>query len=459
MMRAMSLRARLILIILAPLMLISFGLGILTLRDANDRANERFDRSLLSIALAISRDTALSGGDALSPKTLSLLSDTSGGPVFYHVYAPNGAYVTGYATPPVLPVAVTALEQAQNYYDAIYRQRPVRALRYVDAMSIEGLSGDFTFTVWQDIALRDSFVRDITQRTFGMIATIIAALTLIVWFGVRIGLRPLRDLQDAISQRSPHELNEIQRSVPVEVQGIVHTLNSLLSELRTTFHAKDEFISNAAHQLRNPIAGVLAMAEAVRSARNPSDVRERSADLVLAAQSASDLANSLLAFERANSPKQVADLPVVNIDELLRALEGTAQARTALRQATLDFDLGADGSVLQADPVLLQQGILNLIDNALCHGGPDLRTITVQTRASGHEIKVTVSDDGKGIPPDKLDVATARFGQVSLSEGSGLGLPISIAVAERLGGTLTLHPKEDGLTVIMNLPVSAATLH
>ncbi len=378
--------------------------------------------------------------------------------MFYHVYAPNGAYVTGYATPPVLPVAMVAREQAQNYYDAIYRQRPVRALRYVDAMSIEGLSGDFTFTVWQDTALRDSFVRDITQRTFGMIATIIVALTLIVWFGVRVGLRPLSDLQDAISQRSPRELDEIQRSVPVEVQGIVQTLNGLLSELRTTFHAKDEFISNAAHQLRNPIAGVLAMAEAVRSAKNPSDVRERSEDLVLAAQDASDLANSLLAFERANSTKQIADLPVVTIDDLIGELESAVLARAALRHVTLDFDLDAHGAVLQADPILLQQGILNLIDNALCHGGPDLKNIKVQTRSSRHEIIVTVSDDGKGIPFDKQEVAKARFGQVSLSGGSGLGLPISIAVAERLGGTLSLHSKGEGLTVVMTLPTNAATL-
>ena len=99
----MSLRTRLILIILTPLMLISLGLGYLAFDDAQDRANDRFDRSLLSTALAISRDTALSGGDALSTSTRDLLRDTSGGPVFYHVYAPNGFYITGYATPPVPP--------------------------------------------------------------------------------------------------------------------------------------------------------------------------------------------------------------------------------------------------------------------------------------------------------------------------------------------------------------------
>jgi two-component system sensor histidine kinase TctE len=63
----------------------------------------------VTTALAISRDTALSGGDALSEDTRDLLRDTSGGAVFYHVYAPDGVFVTGYATPPVPPsMAFTA---------------------------------------------------------------------------------------------------------------------------------------------------------------------------------------------------------------------------------------------------------------------------------------------------------------------------------------------------------------
>ena len=62
---------------------------------------QRFDRSLLSTALAVSRDVAVSGGDALSRGDRDLLRDTSGGAVFYHVYAPDGVFVTGYATPPV----------------------------------------------------------------------------------------------------------------------------------------------------------------------------------------------------------------------------------------------------------------------------------------------------------------------------------------------------------------------
>lgn len=449
----MSLRTRLILIILTPLMLISLGLGYLAFNDAQDRANDRFDRSLLSTALAISRDTALSGGDALSTSTRDLLRDTSGGPVFYHVYAPNGFYVTGYATPPVPPDPGTIQGQRQVYYYATYRGNPVRVLRFVDAMSINGLTGDFTFTVWQDTALRDSFVRDSTSRTFGMIAVIVAALALIVWFGVRLGLRPLLDLQDAIAQRSPQELHSIQRPVPAEVRGIVRTLNSLLAELSSTFRTKDEFISNAAHQLRNPIAGVLAMSEAVQSATTMKDVQDRTDILIGAARRASALANNLLAFERAKTPKEVSEFPINPVNPAVRDIVASLLDRATSQGVSLVFDPSETEGTVQADPVLLREGLLNLFDNALTHGGKTLSVIHAETFVTDEEVMIKISDDGVGIAPEKVSIAVARFGQVSQSEGTGLGLPISMAVADSFGGELTVTSQKSGLSVTMRLPL------
>ena len=95
----------------------------------------------MTTALAISRDTALSGGDALSEDTRDLLRDTSGGAVFYHVYAPDGVFVTGYATPPVPPsMAFTA--DGQTYFDAIYQSEPVRVLRLVLSDKLDGFAAD-----------------------------------------------------------------------------------------------------------------------------------------------------------------------------------------------------------------------------------------------------------------------------------------------------------------------------
>lgn len=90
-----TLRFRLFVLILTPLLIVSLFLGYWRFSVAQDTANELFDRGLLSTALAISRDVASSEGDALSPSTRNLLTDASGGEVFYHATGPGGYYVTG----------------------------------------------------------------------------------------------------------------------------------------------------------------------------------------------------------------------------------------------------------------------------------------------------------------------------------------------------------------------------
>ena len=87
---------RLTLIILLPLLCIGMAAGLWRLADARQTAADVFDRSLLSTAIAVANDVAISEGDALSPRTSQLLADTSGGRVFYHVFAPDGLIVAGY---------------------------------------------------------------------------------------------------------------------------------------------------------------------------------------------------------------------------------------------------------------------------------------------------------------------------------------------------------------------------
>ena len=450
---SLSLRLRLTLIILLPLLAISAAVAFWAGRDAQIRAADRFDRSLLVTALGISRDTAISGGDALSRETRDLLRDTSGGPVFYHVYAPDGVFVTGYATPPV-PPSVSAAE-GYSYFDAVYQNRPVRAVRFSDRMNVGGLTGEFTFTVWQDLSLRDGFVRSLSQRTYRVLATLVAAVALIVWFGVRLGLRPLLNLEQAIAQRSAQDLSPIKRAIPTEVQGIVGRLNVLLSEMSATIRAKDNFISDAAHQLRNPIAGVLALSHAVQASKSEEDFRTRSADLTEAASHAAKLTEDLLAFERARSAPSPASLPLEPVrpvlEEVVLRLQRTAEARGATLQ------LSEQGAPMKArfDRVLLQQAVENLITNAFAHAGPDLQTVDVLIENSGVGPKITVTDDGQGLSSDNHEIALARFGQVSPGTGSGLGLPIAQAVAEAHGGALVVKSgNTSGLSVQLSLPAA-----
>ena len=451
---AWSLRSRLTVIILLPLIAVAAIAGIWQLNNARTTAEEVFDRALLSAALAVANDVTVSGGDAISLTTRDLLADTSGGRVFYHVYAPDGVIVAGYATPPVGIPRNPEQTTGQAYFDATYQGREVRGVRLQNQAQIDGFAGVFTTTVWQDRSVRTGFVRDLVLRTIAVISALICSLALIVWFGVRIGLRPLSDLQEAIGQRSSDELSAIQRPVPEEVVGIVGTLNRLFDQVSRRISSKDEFISNAAHQLRNPIAGVLSLAEAVESAPDEASAKRRSRELLQAARETSQLANQLLSFERARGSDISITGERLDICEL-----GTEITESVLQSAIdpaveLSFVRPDAPVVVFGDRVMLREALLNLVTNALVHGGKQLSHITLTIEASGQTAVITVEDDGVGIPAEKQDQAKSRFGQAGGGGGSGLGLPIAAKVADNHGGYLEIRSPQKGTSVRLVLPIA-----
>lgn len=441
-----SLRMRLTLIILIPLLIICGLVAAWAVSDAQQRAGDRFDRSLLSTALAISRDVAVSGGDALSPETNSLLASTSGGPVFYHVYAPDGVFVTGYATPPVPGERSDTLD-SRYYFDGRHQSKDVRVLKFIDAMQIDGLSGDFTITVWQATTLRDAIVQDLSWRTFRVMASILLAVGLIVWFGVRVGLKPLTSLEEAISRRSPDDLTPIKRAIPIEASGIVGKLNDLLRQVTSTLKTKDDFISDAAHQLRNPVAGILAMASAVQSAKSMKDVQERSDDLVAAATKASDLANNLLTYERARA-EPLTPFSEHSLSRLIEDIAIEMQAACVEKGVELSITVPPGNVTARIDPTMVKESILNMINNAMIHGGSKLSLITLSLSEAPF-LTISVCDDGQGIPDELHDLSTERFKQIKPADGSGLGLAIVKAVAERHAGNIKLKSLNPGLCVTM----------
>lgn len=447
----LSLRARLVIIILLPLLIIAAIVGTLAVYDAKSRATERFDRSLLSSLLAVSRDVALSGGDALSPATDALLRDASGGQVFYHVYAPDGVFVTGYATPPV-PIGAPRTQDL-TFFEGSHLNRPVRVLRFTDVMQIDALTGPFTFTVWQDVALRSDAASELFWRTFAIIASLVATVALVIWFGVRFGLRPLNELEDAIGRRSSDDLDPIRRAVPVEAAGIVQTVNGLLGQVSSSLKAKDEFISNAAHQLRNPIAGVTSMSEAVVNARSFEDMKTRSAELLIAARKTSDLAQKLLTYERAQGSDMATTATLFDLETLIGDIAGEYTGKMRAENLRFNYSAPDRAVAFSGDETLLEEAVKNLLDNAVLHGGPQLWRVSLALFVTPGFVAITVQDDGLGMSKADIPRALERFGQLSPSVGSGLGLSIAHAAATHHGGSLSLTPLNPGLCVELRLPL------
>ncbi len=453
--RAISLRLRLTAIILLPLLTIAMGVGLWQLNNARNTAADVFDRSLLSAALAVANDVAISGGDALSDRTRDILTSTSGGPVFYHVYAPDGVIVAGYATPPA-GIPRTGEEVAvPTYFDAVYLDTAVSGVRLQTRTEIDGFAGIFTTTVWQDQQVRSAFVQALVLRSFITISALIASLALLVWFGISYGLRPLLDLEQAIEQRSERELSPIQRAVPKEVEGIVQVLNMLFGQVSRSLTAQSEFVANAAHQLRNPIAGVLALAEAVHNAPNDAARKERSADLLEAARKTADLGQKLLVLERAEAISPRAGHARFDLAAALS--EWIDDVRSKLpERVQLSLNLPTRPTEIVGDATMLKEAVLNLLTNSILHGGAHLTQIEVTLKPYADHVDLTIADDGLGIAENQLSKARERFALLADTSSSGLGLSIVDAVAGGHGGSLALQNANPGLIATLRLPSATA---
>ncbi len=449
-----SLRLRLFILILTPLVLIAALLGLWRFMIAQKTAQELFDDSLLSAGLAISRDVAISGGDALSPTTRSMIRDASGGEIFYHVTGPGGIYVTGYAYPPAATNPSAQEVYKPQFFEALYRQEPVRVLKMTERVTIENLIGDATVTVWQRTADRNAFANELSIRAGILMGILLATLAIVVWFGVARGLRPLLDLQDAIDLRSPDDLSEIKRPVPIEVQGVVRTLNRLFGQVENSINAHQVFISEAAHQLRNPAAAVQSMAEALQDAKTDDDREKRISELVAAAKNSATVAEQLLSLERLRQPTHQDQMDKIDFRSVVE--EACAEMGVHILAKGIEFDVTMHETAVTVfgDRIFLIEALKNLLDNAVKHGGSKLSQISVVLRSDGKYVKLTVADDGADLSPDQSEAAFGRFSQIEYSEGSGLGLSIVSAVAQRHGGMVEINQVERGASITLKLPIA-----
>lgn len=446
-----SLRVRLAILILAPLVLVSVIAVYWRYEAARDTAEEIFDRNLVMLCLAVSRDVSNSGGDSLSETTANLFRQFSGGQVFYHVYGPDGSFVTGYSSPPVGRQRAPSELNTPALFDAVHQGRPVRAASLAEQVEIDGIAGVSVVTVWQDISPRQTLARTLASRAAILAAILLLTVAVVVFLGIRRGLRPLNELEAAIQKRSTADLSPIERHIPAEAQGIVTRLNDLFGKLTQAKTNQDRLISNAAHQLRNPVAAIHALAQATQSAPDPDAAKARAADLVDETRQTMRLIEQLLSFERIRGQE-----PVLTSGDVNALVQKTCErvAPDLLRAGlNVEVDMQPNLPPIEFHATLLGEAILNLIDNAVKHGGPGLSVIRIATTKRRNRVLITVENDGSGFSVP-VEQALERFTQGQESNGAGLGLPIIQEIANLHHGQLIFS--ENGMTkASLDLPIPA----
>lgn len=449
-MRRRSLRAQLLLWLLGPLSVLLSVSALFVYSGTVELATMAYDRALFDSALALANQISAEGNRVivdLPPEARTILRYDEHDKIYFQVRDQNGRVISGDSVFPTPPAELSAtLPGHAMFYDGTIDENPVRIAALILRLDHTQPARSLLVQVAETVVKRDT----LTRQAMSVIATIytvilvIAALVVIV--GVTRGLAPLSALGRAIGQRSHNDLRPVAAdAAPQEAVSLVYALNDLLDRLSASVHAQRQFIENAAHQLRTPLAGIQTQAEYALRQKPPADIAQNLSQLFQAARRASHLANQLLALARAE-PGAISE-ECFQPTDLTRLCKSTA-AEWVPFALSREMDLGYEGPegpvMIHAEPTLVKSILDNLLDNAIRHNPPGTQ-ITVALEKDPHPA-LRVDDSGVGIPQPERAAVFERFhrGRTHDREGSGLGLSIVAEAARVLGAEVRLGSAPGG---------------
>lgn len=438
-----SLRRRLLAVLLLATVLVWTGTLLFSYRDTRHELNELLDAHLAqSAALLI----AQLGHE---PEEI----DTEHAPPL-HRYSRNVAFQVWEDGTRLMLHSVSAPNvllsgRKEGFSDSVVAGHGWRVFSAWDARH------RFLVQVGERRAARDELGTTIAEHMLRPLLVALPLLGLLIWFGVGAGLRSLRTLGGQVAERRPENLAPLEAaSAPTEVRPLVDGLNRLFARVRVSLESERRFTSDAAHELRTPLAAIRAQAQVARTASTNAE-RDRALDKVLeGCDRAAHMVEQLLTLARLEPEQRHTHEP-----HDLQALAAATVAELAPGAAAKDIDIQlAEGGALPApcEPALVAILMRNLIDNAIRYS-PRHSTVRVAVTDGAGGVEFSVVDQGTGIPAAERGLVWERFYRVLGSDepGSGLGLSIVKRIADLHGATAAFGQGAagQGLRIAVTFPV------
>ena len=473
----LPLRRYLLVWMIAPQLVLWGAAAFMSYQVALRYSTQALDRSLYQSSRALARQVKPMGSGLLIdlPKAArDILETDPDEQVYYMVSSPPGQFILGNrvlpAPPDALARAASALDGEPRFYDDAVQVDQGRMGVRVVALYLAFGEPDEPQTMLVQIA-KSRVSRDaLASRILGDIAiplvVLVAAMSLGVWWGVRKGLAPLSRLQQAVGDRAPGDLHPMALGpVPEEVEVVVSALNGLLLRVQDSVAGQRRFISDAAHQLRTPLAGLKSQTELALKATADPELKLRLQRVHESATRSAHLVNQLLTLARAE-PESVDAMGQSRFDLQRLVQELTVELVPRALQTRVDLGLAEEdeGStvfapgqcMVQGNPLLIREALFNLLDNAIRYAGAGAE-VTLSLQAQGGQVCVQIDDTGPGIPEVHHEAVFRRFFRAT-HEGTGCGLGLAIVkeIVERHGGRVQLSSRmPQGLRVQVWLPLAS----
>lgn len=505
-----GIRARLLTLLLPAI------LSLLALDSFNDYRALRhlvqnaYDQALLESVTTL-RSSLVAGADGSfklsSPTLLQTLSEATGPQRKYlHIgltpHAPEaglpGRAVLPAGTPTLLgqtdlpePPAAPAPAQGASaqalpvLYDSTYRNSPVRVVA-LQSQVVNGLGQRFDLLIQaaESTAPRDEAHAVTLQQQLWRDLRMVLVVIFLVWLGVTWSLQPLERLRESVLASRGQAFKPLDtRGVPHEVAPLVEAVNQHVVSYRDLLDQQSEFLADASHQLRTPLAIMLTQAGVALRETDPTLLRETLRAIVIQITRSRRLCEQLLSLANASdnspleSPPEVVDLAAIARDVVLQYLSlaheknqdlGWVDAASAGAHNAASTPAPGHLLAVRATGAELHEALANLVHNAIAYT-PSGGHITVKVSIRDGMALAEVLDSGPGIVPARRVDVFKRFHQGGRStekgrHGAGLGLAIARAYARRNGGDITLadapaapdRPASvaPGLRVILSLPLA-----
>lgn len=460
-----SLRRRVAVWLLPPLVLLLAVNALLSYRGALEAANLAYDRSLWASIKAIGESSRVRDGKVIVDIPYSALEVFAEGAqerVFYAVIGPDGALLTGYPDLPA-PLPIPG-DGTLKTADAIYKGVAVRTGAMRKRLYESAVTGDDSILVLvaettetrTELARQlffDSLRRQLALVAFGVVLVLVALGT---------AFRPLLRLRDTIRQRTEEDLTPVSSAdVPSEIRPLIDAINHHMGRISAMLEARKRFLADAAHQLRTPLTVLGAQAEYGLRQDDPAEMRRTLAGIGNSVRSAQRMTNQMLSLSRAEAVNGlIHERSRLSLVALVREVALELSPLALRKQIELAYEGEAGGIFVEGNPALLHEMFSNLVDNAIRYtqaGGQ----VTVIVLQQGDSAVVIVRDNGPGIPLAERGLVFKRFFRSpdqGGAEGSGLGLAIVREICTAHGGRVAIEdthtPAERGLTVSVRLPIA-----
>ena len=445
--RQHSLRRYLLAGIVLPITLFVSIDAVGSYQRALDAINTAYDRSLLASARYIGELLQLDerGLKVEIPFAAMDIFDASNeGGMYYRISGFSGEFLSGHSDLPAYtgPTPMRSTYAALvDFYETEYRGRRVRMAALYQPMSSSTQRGVALIQVAETLEVRERLARGLLTDTLLREALLIAVVVAVAWVVVGRALRPVNVLRREVLARGERDLSPVRtEGLPLELQPVVAATNELLQRITRMVGLQKQFVRDASHQLRTPLAVLKTQAQNGLSGHaDPHVALEQIHGTI---DRAIRLANQMLAMAKVEQVHEQDAPGPVDLSEVAR--EVALDMSPLIADKHLDFELHAEAPVwTHGHAWMLRELVRNLLHNAV-RETPRGRPLSLTVNATPGSARLVLRDTGPGIAESMRDHLFEPFHTGHPTSGSGLGLAICREVCERMGGSIELLNRIEG---------------